>query len=106
MTLPPKDQDDPGKIEGAPTNDSTVTATSADPVVTYDQAAAMVCAAVARDPARYLDQEVTSLATPRRLMSGILPPSRWRPFARRRWFARLAERVRQELVEHERFAVC
>lgn len=94
----------PSGTQGAPDEVEDATATSVEPAVTHDQAAALVCAAVARDPARYLDQEVTSLATPRRLMGGFLPPSRWRPFARRRWFARLASRVRQELREHERFA--
>lgn len=66
--------------------------------------AAMVCAAVSQDPARFLDQEITPFATPRQLMGGA-PPARWRLFARRRWFARLAEWVTREVTQQERFAV-
>lgn len=64
--------------------------------------AVLVCTAVARDPARYMDQKITPFVTPRQLMGGSAP-SRWRLFARRRWFARLSERVTREIARQERF---
>lgn len=64
----------------------------------------MVCAAVVRNPGRCLDQQVTPFATPRQLMGGSPLPSRWRPFARRRWLAKLAVRVAEEIESQERFA--
>jgi hypothetical protein len=64
----------------------------------------LVCAAVRRDPDRYLDQRITPFATPRGLMGGP-PPSRWRPLARRRWFCDLALRVAVEIDHQERFSL-
>lgn len=79
-----------------PRNRNGIMTTACDP-------ASLVCAAVKRDPDHYLDQKVTSFATPRSLLGGP-PPSRWRPFARQRWFATLAERITIEVAAQERFS--
>lgn len=77
--------------------------TDATGIRTADVAARLVSAAVDRDPVRYMDQRITPFATPRQLMGGS-PPARWRMLARRRWFARLTERVTKEVASQERFA--
>jgi hypothetical protein len=64
----------------------------------------LVCAAVRRDPVRYLDQRITPFATPRGLM-GSPPPSRWRLLARRRWFGDRALRVAVEVDRQEKFSL-
>lgn len=69
----------------------------------HDTHADLVVAAVRRDPALFLDQEITPFATPRRLMGGG-PPSKLRLFARRRWFRSLRARCVRELHRQDVFS--
>jgi hypothetical protein len=56
-------------------------------------------------PAIDLGQRITPFATIGDLAGHRLPPSVWRPFARRHWFQRLENRVTRELEAQRSFAV-